>query len=138
MKPHLNAFVSSAAFVPAKTLRIADLTRVVQVQSQFGHDDIAKEIMRCDLLRCLNEELSEPIHPERDAIDYVPCQYVVEVIRDNGFDGVRYRSAMRTGGFNMVFFRPEDLKITGKISLLRVRKLNMMYEISKPTPELSL
>jgi hypothetical protein len=138
VKPHLGAFVSRAAFVPEKKLRIADLTRVEQVQSPFGHDDIAKEIMRCDLLRCLNEELSEPIHPERDAIDYVPCQYVVEVIRDSGFDGVRYRSAMRKGGFNMVFFRPEDLKITGKISLLRVRKLEMMYETSKPTPELSI
>jgi len=137
VKPQINSFVTTAKFVPKKKLRIADVTKVEQVQSPFGLNSIAKDIIRCDLLRCLNAELSEPIDQEGEAIDYVPCQYVVEVIRDCGFDGVRYRSAMRKGGFNMVFFRPEDLKIRGKTNLQTVRNMTFSYEIYKPPRELS-
>lgn len=132
IKPYIGAFVSTVAFRGRKTLTVVDLTRVHRVESPFGHANLSDEIRRCDLLRYLNEELAEPINPERDSIDYTPCQYVVEVIRDSGFDGVRYRSAMRKGGFNIVFFDPENLKPSGKARLVRVREQKIAYQAWKP------
>jgi hypothetical protein len=120
------------AFTPRKTLTVVDLTQVHRVQSPFGHADLPTEIRRCDPLRFLNEELAEPVNPEHGSVDYVPCQYVVEVIRNSGFDGVRYRSAVRNGGFNIVFFEPENLTPAGEPSLVRVRKQKLTYQAWKP------
>jgi hypothetical protein len=132
VKPFIGALVSASAFNPKIDLKIVDLTQAHRIQSPFGHANLTREILRCDLLRFLNEELAEPVDPDRDSIEYVPCQYIVEVIRDSGFDGVRYRSAMRNGGHNIVFFDPDNFIPVGSPMLFRIREQQIKYEIWKP------
>jgi hypothetical protein len=130
-KPYIGALVSIMSFAIKRTLTVADLTQASRLQSPFGHEDLSGAVQRADLLLCLNDALAEPINPDFEAIDYVPCQYVVEIIRDAGFDGVRYRSAMHEGGHNIVFFDPDDLEPAGEPELFRVDGQQISYKKCK-------
>lgn len=45
-----------------------------------------------------------PLDPADEAIGYVPTQIIAEVLKDEGFDGVAYQSAMHSEGMNFALF----------------------------------
>jgi hypothetical protein len=53
----------------------------------------------------LGDELTRPVHPRKAHISYLPSQYLCELIKDCGFDGVAYRSSVSTG-MNIALFDP--------------------------------
>jgi hypothetical protein len=128
VRPPIGDFVSAIALSPKTNLKMADLLKAKPLESPFGHKDLARKMRSLDLLRCLDIDLAEPVNPDNDAIDYVPLQYLVEVIRDAGFDGVRYRSAMRKGGHNVVFFEPQKFEPVGEPRLFRVTGQKIFYK----------
>jgi hypothetical protein len=65
---------------------------------------------RYRVLEHLSRELSQPIDPKAADIDYLPTQYLTELIRNEGYDGVVYKSAMYPGGRNLVLFSPDKAK----------------------------
>lgn len=50
-----------------------------------------------------------------------------EAVLDLGFDGICYRSAVRSGGTNFVFFKPADLTIQPNIRLVEVEAVEVKY-----------
>lgn len=41
---------------------------------------------------------------------YIPTQYVIEFLKHNGFDGVKYNSSLHKGGRNFVFFNEKGFE----------------------------
>ena len=39
-----------------------------------------------------------------DSLHYLPTQFLSETIKQMGFEGIRFRSALRQGGINVVLF----------------------------------
>lgn len=39
---------------------------------------------------------------------YIPTQYIIEFLKHNGFNGVKYRSSLHKGGKNFVFFDDKE------------------------------
>jgi len=63
----------------------------------------------------LGRELSKPVNPHKESIEYVPTQYVTEIIRNLKYDGMIYPSALGKGK-NVVLFdenvmQCEDVKL---------------------------
>lgn len=79
------------------------------------------------MLNILNRELALPVSPEDSEVEYVPTQYLAEAILDLGYDGIRYRSAVRTGGANFVFFDPEALTIDPATRLVEVQSIEVTF-----------
>ena len=61
-----------------------------------------------------------------DASEYVPTQVLAELFRDNGFDGIAYRSAYGPG-HNVVLF-DLDLAEQTNCFLVRVKDINFVLE----------
>ena len=63
------------------------------------------------LWRWIGYAFATPVAETEDAVDYVPTQIIAEAIKDNGYDGVSYRSSV-ADGVNYALF---DVKKCAKI-----------------------
>lgn len=106
-----GAVVSVRRVKPSRRLRLADLSVMRGVRDPFNAGNLETSLWRSGLLNQLNHELARPVHPDESAIEYIPTQYLTEAIRDAGFDGILYRSAMRAEGHNVVIFEPDDMRV---------------------------
>lgn len=70
---------------------------------------------------------SVPHHPE-DSLSYVPTQYLSEVIKNAGYDGIRYPSALNSGGWNLALF---DTKAAEYRSRKKVRVTDVKYQVEQ-------
>lgn len=127
IRPFLGAKVTVAQVRPKQTLRVIDLTRVTSIKSPFGHPNLRLEIEKSALLGIMNRELSRPVSPALADVEYIPTQYLAEVILNANYDGIRYKSAMNRGGFNVVFFDNHKLEIDPSTRLIEVVANNIKY-----------
>lgn len=108
-RPHTGEKLSVAHFSVNESCKLIDLRNPRKLVSPFISED-ANQIaaLRSDLefLENLGEELTRPVLPSSAAIDYVPSQYLCELIKRDGYDGVVYRSAV-SEGMNFALFYPE-------------------------------
>ncbi|MGB8167198.1 MAG: RES family NAD+ phosphorylase [Chthoniobacteraceae bacterium] len=128
IRPFLGGLVSVAKVRPRKNLQLVDLTKLRSIDSPFGHADLRMELEQSALLGILNRELAKPVNPALAEIEYVPTQYLAEVILNSDYDGIRYKSAMHGGGFNVVFFDHAKLEIQEKTKLVQVISNKLEYK----------
>ncbi|HQS48151.1 MAG TPA: RES family NAD+ phosphorylase [Xanthobacteraceae bacterium] len=117
VRPHTGETACVAEFRLDEGLRLIDLQDPRTRLSPFSYGDEDKiGALREDLalLARLGNELTHPVLPSRAAIDYVPSQYLCELIKKApsdrgeraGYDGVLYSSSMG-GGINLALFDPK-------------------------------
>jgi RES domain-containing protein len=119
VRPFKGAPVSVATFAAARNLRLVDFSPRRVTHREVGEprlDPLTGDI--ADVLATIGFEMAEPIDPEASEIAYAPTQYVAEVVRAAGYDGVAYRSALGSGT-NIVLFELDDAVLT-KRELFRV------------------
>ena len=121
--------VSVAKFIMKADARVIDLTRVPYLDSPFGKSEgmLPYLVERVGIIKHLAEELATPVNPNASDIEYVPTQFLVEVIRSQGFDGVVFNSAMGEGE-NLVLFNVENAS-PSSVSVFRVT--NSGYSIQQ-------
>jgi len=127
IRPFVGARVSICTLTPNRPLKVADISRAHSIASPFGDTDLLARVRRTALLNILNRELARPVSPEDSEVEYVPTQYLAEAILDLGYDGIRYRSAVRTGGTNFVFFEPEALTIDPATRVVEVQSIEVTF-----------
>jgi hypothetical protein len=107
-----GAVVSLRELRARKPIRLADLRGERSAIEPLGTPNLADVVRRTALLGSLGSALAEPVHPEDSAIEYVPTQYLAEVIRSAGYDGICFQSALNPNGTNIVIFDPASTRIT--------------------------
>lgn len=127
IRPFVGASVSICKLAARKKLKVADISNIHIIESAFLQADLEKRVRRNAVLNILNQELARPVNPEDSEVEYVPTQYLAEVILDLGYDGIRYQSAVRQGGKNYVFFNPADLVIAPETKLVRVESIDVKF-----------
>jgi hypothetical protein len=80
-------------------------------------------------LSCLNELFSIPNDPE-DAVGYAPTQYISEVIKNNNYDGILYKSSLWSEGYNIALFDTSSAKVTA-IKDFIIDSVNIQYSIAE-------
>lgn len=69
-----------------------------------------------ECLNKINEEISKPLRKNDSALDYLPTQYIIDLIQSfmndgkNEYDGVEYKSTLNSKGVNLAIFYPELLE----------------------------
>jgi hypothetical protein len=118
---------TTADWLTRRDCFIVDLAQIPRLPSIF--DEVLSHMR--PTIRFLGrfvQEISRPVRAHDDpAVDYVPTQVVAEYIRhcvtsDDGepIEGIKYPSAAKPGGTNVVLFpRPDDG--TGRPTLLSVQ-----------------
>jgi hypothetical protein len=103
VRPWKGAYVSVAELTPISDLKIIDLT-LSAVSSPFYYMNLKRDIELERLLEELSLEFSKPVSPFDGDIDYLPTQYIAELIKVEGFDGFKFKSSL-ANGYNYVFFK---------------------------------
>lgn len=73
----------------------------------------------------IQQRFSEPNTGE--TCRYIPTQYLGEVIKQMGFDGVRFRSSLKNGGINIVLFNEDKCKAICS-DIVRVDDIELKYD----------
>jgi RES domain-containing protein len=107
-----GAVVSLRPLRAKKTLRLADLRGRASALEPLGTPNLREEIHNRTLLGSLGDALGQPIHPEDSSVEYIPTQYLAEVILAAGYDGICFPSALNPKGANVVIFNPTDVRVS--------------------------
>lgn len=110
IRPWKGALVSVAKFVLTRKITIIDLANIPPIQTPFGIDSLAWVLESRYMLSILGDKLSMPIDPYASEIEYVPTQYLAELIRDLRYDGILYKSGLGPND-NLVLFDPSAARV---------------------------
>ncbi len=105
--------VTIAKFQMNDELELADLRNPRSTISPFELDEDELELIYKNLpfLELLGKELSKPIIPREANLEYLPSQYLSELLKHIGFHGIIYKSSVSKGN-NYVIFNDDRLEIT--------------------------
>lgn len=103
IRPMIGEVVSVARFRVKKALKVYDFTK------DFCGNIDSGDIM--PLINTIGSKFSCPVRGNEE--DYLPTQYLSEMIKNMGFDGIRFRSSLRADGANVVLFNDEFCKPFG-------------------------
>ena len=78
-----------------------DFFSVVEVEAI---DDQISQVAIHRYLKGLSAELSKPVRSSDQPTDYIPTQYLCELVKSLGIGGVLYPSSLHRGGRNVVLF----------------------------------
>ncbi|WP_176344855.1 RES domain-containing protein [Priestia aryabhattai] len=108
IRPWKGAKVTVAHIRPKKKLKLVGLFRATISPFEF---ESPYEILEIDkILSSFIQELSTPVDPAKSEIEYVPTQYITELIKSKRYDGILFDSAMGPGN-NLVLFDENDVEI---------------------------
>jgi hypothetical protein len=118
--------VSVGSFLTVRDLQVADFSigNDEGVHLYFEEPEAEK---RADAVwQDIDRAFSLPLSRSDDAANYVPTQIIAELFKQNGFDGICYRSSLASGT-NLVLFDLSMAAIHG-CCLYRVTKVKVDYE----------
>lgn len=102
-RPWLHSEISVGQFRTRKELRLVNCSvhppNGLTVYWEEPDDQKKEEAVWADIDRAF----SRPVTASDQSSDYVPTQIIAELFRNNGFDGVLYRSALEEG-LNLALF----------------------------------
>ncbi|NMH66232.1 RES domain-containing protein [Shewanella salipaludis] len=115
VRPHTGDAVSVATIIMSESVKLLDLRDPKLRASPFEmlgtSSDIGSLKKGIEFLDKLGEELTRPVRREAAAYDYVPSQFLCELIKHYGYDGVVYKSSVGEG-FNAALFDPSLAEVT--------------------------
>ena len=100
VRPTIGQHVSIATFRLTKDIVVYDL-----VSNSEGKDNLHNPL----LFNYIEKRFSTP--NAGDTLHYLPTQFLSEVIKEMGFDGIRYRSSLKQDGVNVVLFSDQNCKV---------------------------
>lgn len=106
IRPHKGDYVTVAKFKIIESLKLVDLRNPRQTISPFAldDDDLTQIFLDLEYLCHLGKELSKPILPREAHLEYLSTQYLCELIKHCGFDGVIYKSSVADGDNFAIFY----------------------------------
>lgn len=130
VKPSKGALVSVASFsiVEGRRPKLIDLTSPKSTISPFRITSAVADVLASmSFLEMLGEELSVPTQPHRATRDYLASQYLCELIKVSGYDGVIYRSSLSKGR-NFAFFDVHFCVPVDPVSVFKVSEVVISAE----------
>ncbi|WP_295958789.1 RES family NAD+ phosphorylase [uncultured Xanthomonas sp.] len=130
VRPTVGDVVSIGKFRAVKPFKLVDLSDPRAQISPFGLDLAALSNVQASmgLLAMLSEDLTKPTPPHKAAYEYLATQYLCELIKTLGYDGVRYRSSLNPGGHNFAFFNVEILRPLEMNPMVEVKGVHLEFE----------
>lgn len=102
MRPWIGTRISLARFRTARNLSVVDCSLDYEQFCQYSEEPGPAEKEKA-VWSAINEAFSTPASLSDHTAEYAPTQFLAEVFRAQGYDGVRYKSSLGKG-FNLAFF----------------------------------
>jgi RES domain-containing protein len=128
VRPHRGALATIGEGETSRDLKLIDLTARIALASPFElpGEYLSSLVESLDLFDHLNKEFAKPLRHTDDTHEYLPTQFFAEWVKDHGYDGLRYESAMSTGGHNIVLFDTAAVAVKS-VRLVRTDSVEVFY-----------
>ena len=107
VRPIIGDKVSIARFRLGKEVKLYDLALPKESFENRSYESV-EEYASSKLFGAIGAMFSRPFNG--DPSKYIATQFLAEVIKNMGFDGLRFNSSLNTGGINVVLFDPNICK----------------------------
>lgn len=98
-------FVSVGTFQQTKDLKIVDLSLFDDIGPFSNPDfDMTWFAINIQIIRKIGNEIAKPMRRFDSQLDYVPTQYLCDYIKHLGYDGIKFKSTLISGGINYAIF----------------------------------
>lgn len=131
VRPHVGENLCVGRFKLRRSVKVVDL-RQPHVGSPFRWGDRLHAALRImGFLQELGQELSRPVAPNHREHEYLATQYLCELLKTKGYDGVLYKSGLGKG-YNLALFDP-SAAYCKQVEQVRVTKL--LIDFSSVVPD---
>ena len=104
VRPWLGSMISLAQFETLRDLTVVDCTRDARSKTEFFLREPQENEREQVVWSSINRAFTTPTTRSDDQDAYVATQILAELFKDNGFDGVAYRSAFGESSVNLALF----------------------------------
>jgi hypothetical protein len=127
-----HARVSVARFHPTRPLDVLNLADIeapdfFSIPEVESIDDQVSQVQFHRYLLALSRELSKPVRASDQPTDYIPTQYLCELAKSLGLDGVLYSSSLDPGGRNLVLFDVSSAECVDEPYLVEITSLKVEW-----------
>lgn len=119
VRPTIGQYVSVASFRTVDKVKIYDLAQEIKPQEGENTE------YDYSLFNVIQQRFSEP--NTGNAFRYLPTQYLGELIKQMGFDGLRFKSSLKNGGINVVLFDDKKCKAY-RSDMIKVGDIELKFE----------
>jgi len=109
IRPRFNEPVSVGKFKIVRNQIVLDTTTSVIVHDKLKYKDAEIQDIN-HIWESISDAFSNPVSYYEDNLQYVPTQYIAELFKEMGFDGVKYKSSVRKDGYNLLIFNNKVAK----------------------------
>ena len=120
-------YVSIGTFRLEENISVVNLSRSTYDVFRLAELESLEEVMiHGSFIDKLEQELSKPRRKSDSELDYLPTQYLSELIKSMGFDGIEFKSSLYSEGYNAAIFYPEKFKCLD-VNVYDINKINLEY-----------
>lgn len=121
-------------FRPTRQLTLLNLADIEPPDffSLFEVESVEAQVSRAAYhryLTALGEELRKPIRSSDRLTDYIPTQYLCEMAKSIGLDGVLYSSSLDPSGRNLVLFDVESCECVAEPEIIEVTAVELTWNL---------
>lgn len=124
-RPWVGSYVSTAQFEIARDLKIVDCAEGHDKSPLFieepGLDERTKAVWHT-----IDRAFAEPVTSSDSRNSYLPTQILAELFKDEGFDGIGYKSSCSTG-YNLALFNCDDARLLS-CGLQRIKSVTLDFD----------
>lgn len=126
-------YVTTGKFQLKRDIKVVDLMDIDNIPA-FSDLDFKQHAVNRSHLKKINDEIAKPLRRHDSHLDYIPTQYICEFIKSitdkhghRMYDGIKYRSTMNSGGYNLAIFDKELFDCT-EVKVLDIKKISYSVE----------
>lgn len=111
VRASLFDYVTVGTFRLEESISVVNLSRSTYDVFRLAELESLESVMiHGSFIDKLEQELSKPRRRSDSELDYLPTQYISELIKSMGFDGIEFKSSLYSEGVNVAIFNPDKFK----------------------------
>lgn len=120
-------YVSVGTFRLEDNISVINLSRNTYDLFRLAEIETLEEVLKHGtFIDKLEKGLSAPRRKNDSELDYLPTQYLSELIKSMGYDGIEFTSSLNPQGYNLAIFCPEKFKCID-VDIYDIDKLEIEY-----------
>jgi hypothetical protein len=111
VRPEIGSFVTVRPVAAKQPLKLVDLREELVIEDPIGDKELHERVAAYAMLNSLRTDLSKPVQRAKSDVEYLPSQFLTEVIRGGAYDGIMFPSSQSASGENIVIFVPAKCEV---------------------------
>lgn len=128
VRASLFDYVTVGCFRLEESISVVNLSRSTYDVFRLAELESLEEVMiHGSFIDKLEQELSKPRRRSDSELDYLPTQYLSELIKSMGFEGIEFKSSLYSDGINTAIFDPNKFKCLD-VNVYDITNIDLEFE----------